>query len=84
MHLCMRTTIDIPDALLNRAKRHMHESHQTFRALVISALERELAKKSSRRFQLRDASVGLKGGEKISNDTINQLIDQQRESVIRL
>lgn len=83
MHLCMRTTIDIPDSLLSRAKRHMHESNQTFRALVIAALEQKLAKTKSPAFKLRDASVGPKRSAKVSNETINRFIDLQREGTFQ-
>lgn len=38
----MKTTLDLPDALLRRAKRKALESNTTLKALVISGLKREL------------------------------------------
>lgn len=70
MHLCMRTTIDIPDSLLSRVKNQIHKKKTTFRALVIKALESELAEADAKPFQLRDASVGKRGRKKVSNSEI--------------
>ena len=81
MLLCMRTTVDIPDSLMGRVKSCLIERKLTFRALVISALEQSL-QEDSQPFRLRDASVGG-NGEKVSNDTINQVIDSQRESTFQ-
>jgi len=38
----MKTTLDLPDALLRRAKRKALETNTTLKALVISGLKREL------------------------------------------
>ncbi len=80
MLLCMRTTIDLPDSLMERAKRCIAERKLTFRALVISALEQAL-ETSVEPFELRDASAGPANGadgNTISNTKINQAIDAQR------
>ena len=79
MCLCMRTSIDLPDALLARIKSRLHEQNITFRALVISALEQSL-KEDTQPFQLRDASVGNPSQHPVSADEINRMIDAQRES----
>jgi hypothetical protein len=38
----MKTTLDLPDTLLRRAKRKALETNTTLKALVISGLQREL------------------------------------------
>ena len=38
----MKTTLDLPEALLRRAKRKALESNTTLKALVVSGLKREL------------------------------------------
>jgi len=74
----MRTSIDLPDALLVRIKSRLHEQNITFRALVISALEQTL-KEDTNPFQLRDASVGTLSQDPVSAEEINRMIDEQRE-----
>ena len=58
----MKTTIDLPDTLLEEARRVAAERATTVRALVETGLRRELrerARKSS--FALRDASFKGRG-----------------------
>ena len=75
----MRTTIDVPDDLLKRARPLLAERKMTFRALVIDAVERAIATPPVS-FRLRDASVGHTGdGGGVSNESINRAIDQARE-----
>lgn len=78
----MRTTIDVPDGLLKRAKKVAAERHTSLRMLMVDALERSLADTSSNAFRLRDAAVG-DGPEKISAEQIDQAIDEQREGLFR-
>lgn len=75
----MRTTIDMPDALLKRVKTVAAQNNTTFRALVVNALEQSLDA-SNKKFYLDDASVGpaLPEAETISNERINEAIDGQR------
>lgn len=55
----MKTTLDIQDALLERAKRHAKRVHRPLRALVEDGLRRVLSDSSPRgAYRLRDASVG--------------------------
>ena len=75
----MRTTIDMPEGLMKRVKIIAAQRKTTFRALVVDALEQTL-EEPQQLFKLEDASVGSKEGTTISNITINQLIDTQRES----
>jgi len=81
MILCMRTTIDMPDALFRRAKMVMAKRGMTFRSLVIDALEQALDENRSKAFVLREASAGYavdkKGG--VSRQNINKKIDEIRE-----
>ena len=53
----MRISIDIPDRLFERLKGRSRERNMTLRTLVTLAIEREVSE-ISKRFQLRDASVG--------------------------
>jgi len=82
MLLCMRTTIDMPDALFQRAKSVMAKRHMTFRSLVIDALEQALTDQHTERFVLRDASAGYTVNNKrggVTGKAINQAIDESRE-----
>lgn len=55
----MKTTLEIQDALFERAKRHARRVHRPLRAIVEEGLRRVLADASPRSaFRLRDASVG--------------------------
>jgi len=73
----MRTTIDIPDALMERAKRAAARRKTTLRRLLLDALEQSLREKP-RPFRLRDASVG-DPADVVAEGAINQAIDEQRE-----
>ncbi len=81
MLLHMRTTIDLPDSLMKRAKHCIAERKLTFRSLVISALEATLDKEVEP-FKLRNAAVGKNNTPNniISNATINDAIDTQRNT----
>jgi hypothetical protein len=70
----MRTTIDIPDRLFERAKTELARRQMTLRAVVVDALERMLVPEPQT-FQLRDASVGGYASGRVSNDAINRAID---------
>lgn len=72
----MRTTIDIPDSLMERVKKY--KGNMTFRSLVISSLEKALATEAVD-FVLRDGSVGEAGDEPVSSREINEQIDAQRD-----
>ncbi len=55
----MKTTVEIQDDLLERAKRHARRVGQPLRALVEEGLRRVLSERSSRpAYELPDASVG--------------------------
>ena len=70
----------MPDALMRRVKMTAAQRKTTFRALVVDALERTLDE-APHYFELEDASVGsTREGDTVSNATINELIDTQRES----
>ena len=80
----MRTTIDMPDALMRRVKMIAAKRKTTFRALVVDALERTLDETPST-FELEDAAVGSSSGDSeeeaiVSNAAINERINSQRES----
>ena len=59
----MKTTIDIADALFERAKLVAERDHTTFRALVEEGLLSVLERRATTQvpFQLRDASVDGNG-----------------------
>ena len=55
----MKTTLDIHDELLARAKRHAHETHRPLRAVVEEGLRLVLSKESRPdRYVLPDRSYG--------------------------
>ena len=55
----MKTTIDIQDALLERAKRHAARVHRPLRAVVEEGLRRVLSERSATdAYKLPDASIG--------------------------
>lgn len=59
----MKTTIDIQDDLLARAKRHARRSGRPLRAVVEDGLRLTLAASTvPRRYRLPDLSVGNPGG----------------------
>jgi hypothetical protein len=60
----VKTTVDIADALLERAKRYAKRTHRPLRALIEEGLQRVL-KDGARRaeYRLPDQSVG-RAGEK--------------------
>jgi hypothetical protein len=58
----MRTSIDIPDRLLGKAKTIAHRRGTTFRQIVIEALQAAVEERRPERpFRLRDASFGEGG-----------------------
>lgn len=79
MHKHMRTTIDMPDDLLKRARPLLAERKMTFRALVIDAVERALENPPVS-FRLRDASAGSASDDGgVSSESINRAINEARE-----
>ena len=62
MRICMRTSIDLPDALFAKAKRLAKARGTTLRELTIEGLETVLERHRPRAtFRLRDASYGEGG-----------------------
>ena len=60
----IKTTIDIADALLSRAKRQAKRTGKPLRALVEEGLRRVLAEDQAPvAYQLPDLSVGRRGGD---------------------
>jgi hypothetical protein len=58
----MKTTVDIPDALFEEAKRVAARDRTTVKALIERGLRHALAERqSARTFQLRDASFKGEG-----------------------
>ena len=58
----MKTTIELPEALFEKAKRHARKHKTTLRALIEQGLRQVLATKADvAPFKLRDASVSGKG-----------------------
>ena len=75
----MRTTVDLPESLMDRVKNRIRERKMTFRSMVISALEKAL-EEDLKPFHLRDASAGESSRTIISSEEINRHIDEQRNS----
>ncbi|WP_370326556.1 hypothetical protein [Euzebya sp.] len=58
----MKTTVEIGDALLERAKEVAHDHGVSLRQLIEAGLRHEVETRSARgEFRLRDASVGGNG-----------------------
>jgi hypothetical protein len=58
----MKTTVDLPDALLRQAQELARVDRTTVKALIEEGLRSVLARRAeSGRFVLRDASVGGRG-----------------------
>jgi hypothetical protein len=58
----MKTTVDIPDALLEEARQIAARDHTTVRALIERGLRHALAEqKGSRKFRLRKATFKGEG-----------------------
>ena len=57
----MKTTIDIDDSLLDRAKRLATERSTTLRHLIEEGLRQVVEARPRRPFKLRDASFGQGG-----------------------
>lgn len=74
----VRTTVDIPEPLMERVKSRLVERQLTFRDLVISALERALQEDAHPPFRLKDASVGRSSEKTVSVEEINRAVDEQR------
>jgi hypothetical protein len=59
----MKTTVEISDALLERAKRHARRTGRPVRALIEEGLRLVLQQESARRrYRLPDRSVGDSAG----------------------
>ena len=59
----MKTTLNIQDELLSRAKRHARRTGRPLRAVIEEGLRQVLSTESSRgRYLLPDHSVGEAGG----------------------
>jgi hypothetical protein len=81
----MRTTIDLPDAILTRAKKEAASRNTTLRALIIEALQSNLGRRTTR-FTLKDASFGsdsVNPAERVGSGAINAAIDADREFSFR-
>lgn len=58
----MKTTVEIPDALLDEARKLATRQGTTLRVLIVDGLRRSIAeRRRSTGFKLRNASVGGKG-----------------------
>ena len=65
----MKTTIDIPDSLLQEARKLAAQHNITLRSLVEQGLRKAIAmRKSNRKFQLRKASFRGNGLQKEFRD----------------
>jgi hypothetical protein len=71
MLLCMRTTLDINDALLLQAKSRAARSRQTLTALVEAALRRHLEADRARPAKVPEIPIFHGGGEMPGVDLTN-------------
>ena len=59
----MKTTVEIPDALLARARKHGKRTGRTLRALVEEGLRHVLDEPARQGYRLPDRSVGERGAQ---------------------
>lgn len=80
MHICVRTTVDIPDHLLERVKPHLLKKGLTLRSVVVDALER-LMRPNETAFRMRDASVGYcaEPREGVNASQVNAAVQELNE-----
>jgi predicted transcriptional regulator len=73
----MKTTVELPDPLLARAKALARRQQRTLRDLIEAGLRTVLAEEERRnRFVLRDASVGGEGlQEGFTHDDWGKILD---------
>ena len=75
----MKTTVEIPDALLAEAQRVVHHERTTLRALIEEGLRQVLQGRRRRpRFRLRDAAVD---GEGIAPEFSGGSWDRVRDAI---
>lgn len=82
MLLCMRTTIDMPDALMRRLKHLAAERKSTLRELIIHSVEQHLDSPSVA-FKIRNASVGGPEDNPVSSQQIQKAISTINEPMFR-
>lgn len=58
----MKTTLEIRDELMARAKRYARRTGQPLRAVVEEGLQRVLVEEPRARYSMPDCSVGTPGG----------------------
>lgn len=77
----MKTTIELPEALFERAKRHARARKTTLKALIEQGLRLVLAeKRDGAAFKLRDASVDGKG---LDPEHRNATWEQLRDTIYK-
>lgn len=78
----MKTTVEIPDALLREAKRVAIKERTTVRALIEQGLRLVVRGRTADRFELRNASFtgdGLLPGRSLQDwDSIRDLVYSER------
>ena len=80
----MKTTIELPDALMRAAKAMAARRGTTLKALMTRALEREMqdhAGAASLPFEVDEDGLPClpRRGAKIDSDLVNQLLDDEGE-----
>lgn len=76
----MKTTIDIPDALLAEAQELARRERTTLKALTQEGLRKVIAEKKAKKkpFKLRDCSVG---GDGLTDEFKNASWEQIRDAI---
>ena len=76
----MKTTIELPDALLGQARRYAGMRNMTMKALIEQGLRKVMAeKKNEPKFKLRDGS--FKGGNGMTPEYQNATWEQKLEMI---
>ena len=74
----MKTTVELPDALLAEARRFADDHGMTMKALIEQGLRKAMATKTDKPFKLRDRSVG---GSGLTPEFQNASWEQLRDAI---
>jgi len=76
----MKTTIELPDALLAQARRYVASRNMTMKALIEQGLRKVMAeKRETPQFKLRDGSFN--GGSGLTPEFQNATWEQIRDAI---
>jgi len=78
----MRTTLDIPDHLLRKAKQTALRKKTTLRSIVIQALDKEIQNEEESVYIPKMITAGDKADSRMTSETLNALISEDNDHYI--